>query len=98
MAEMPPLQPRSVSFHQNLVYFTCRPAGFEDSNTNSCNNGMIPDDMLPPSDDSDNDDIGDMVVNANRPQVMYEDTDSDSEDEIDDDEDDLESNDKDKGT
>lgn len=74
------------------------PAGFKDSNTNSCNNGMIPDDMLPPSDDSDNDDIGDMVVNANRPQVVYEDTDSDSEDEIDDDEDDLESNDKDKGT
>lgn len=59
---------------------------------------MIPDDMLPPSDDSDNDDIGDMVVNANRPQVVYEDTDSDSEDEIDDDEDDLENNDKDKGT
>lgn len=44
---------------------------------------MIPDDMLPPSDDSDNDEIADMVVNANRPRVVYEDTDSSSEDDDD---------------
>ena len=42
---------------------------------------MIPDDMLPPSDDSDNEDIGDMVVNTNRAQVVYEETDSSSDEE-----------------
>ena len=42
---------------------------------------MIPDDMLPPSDDSDNDEIADMVVNANRPQVVYEDTDTSTDDD-----------------
>ena len=64
-----------------------RPTGFEDSNPNSSANCMIPDDMLPPSDDSDNEDIGDMVVNANRPQVVHEDCDT-STDEDDSDNDD----------
>ena len=65
-------------------FFSRRPSGFDDSNTNSSANSMIPDDMLPPSDDSDNEDIGDMVVNANRPQVMYEDCDTSSDDDSDD--------------
>ena len=61
--------------------FFHRPPGFEDISTNTNTNGMIPDDMLPPSDDSDNEDIGDMVVNTNRAQVVYEETDSSSDEE-----------------
>lgn len=45
-----------------------------DDNIKSSDNNMIPDDLLPPSDsDSDNEGLADMVVNANRQQmVMYE--------------------------
>ena len=48
---------------------------------NSNDNCMIPDDMLPPSDSSDNEDIGDMVVNANRPHIVHEDCDTSSDEE-----------------
>ncbi|XP_071080390.1 probable RNA-binding protein EIF1AD [Haliotis cracherodii] len=54
------------------------PPAFEERTTQG-KNDMIPDDMLPPSDDSD-EDLADMVVNTNRPQVVYVDTDSSDED------------------
>ncbi|XP_064622419.1 probable RNA-binding protein EIF1AD [Lineus longissimus] len=41
---------------------------------------MIPDDMLPPSDDSDYDE-GDLVVNANRRNVYYEESSDESDEE-----------------
>ncbi|XP_046561957.1 probable RNA-binding protein EIF1AD [Haliotis rubra] len=55
------------------------PPAFQEG-TNQGKSETIPDDMLPPSDDSD-EDLADMVVNTNRPQVVYEDRDSSDEDD-----------------
>ncbi|XP_050406185.1 probable RNA-binding protein EIF1AD [Patella vulgata] len=45
-------------------------------------NEDLKDDMLPPSDSGDSDDeIGDMVRNVNRPQVYYEEDESDSDED-----------------
>jgi hypothetical protein len=46
---------------------------------------MIPDDMLPPSDSDseDEENLGDKVINTNRPTVTYEESDSSEDDEND---------------
>ncbi|GFS26783.1 eukaryotic translation initiation factor 1A domain containing [Elysia marginata] len=56
------------------------PAAFADKTEVSSGNSMIPEDMLPPSDDDDSDteDLADLVVNMNRVQVSR--LESDSED------------------
>ncbi|XP_053402671.1 probable RNA-binding protein EIF1AD isoform X1 [Mercenaria mercenaria] len=61
------------------------PAGFSDDSDNKNSNSMIPDDMLPPSDsDSENEEnLGDKVINTNRPTVTYEESESSDEDEND---------------
>ncbi|KAK6182866.1 hypothetical protein SNE40_010454 [Patella caerulea] len=49
---------------------------------NEVENEDLKDDMLPPSDSGDSDDeIGDMVRNVNRPQVYYEEDESDSDED-----------------
>ncbi|XP_060581931.1 probable RNA-binding protein EIF1AD [Ruditapes philippinarum] len=61
------------------------PAGFSDCSDNKNSNGMIPDDMLPPSDSDseDEENLGDKVINTNRPTVTYEESDSSEDDEND---------------
>ncbi|XP_063428926.1 probable RNA-binding protein EIF1AD [Mytilus trossulus] len=52
--------------------------------TNTEKDQMIPDDMLPPCDSSD-EDVGDLVVNANRQKVaVYEESDNETSEEDDD--------------
>lgn len=55
------------------------PEGFSDGRTTT-SDAMIPDDMLPPSgSDSDEEALGDRVVNTNRPTVTYDETSSEEE-------------------
>lgn len=65
----------------NVISFF-RPSAFED-HSKTTSGGIIPDDMLPPSDDSDNEEMSGVVVNANRP--VYVESDEESEDESEDD-------------
>ncbi|XP_071164076.1 probable RNA-binding protein EIF1AD [Mytilus edulis] len=52
--------------------------------TNTEKDQMIPDDMLPPSDSSD-EDVGDLVVNTNRQKVaVYEESDNETSEDDDD--------------
>lgn len=57
-----------------------RPASFG-AEGKEVNDQMIPNDMLPPSDDSDFDDDQHMMVNPNRPLITQEDESNTSEDE-----------------
>lgn len=61
------------------------PEGFSDDSNNKNSDCMIPEDMLPPSDsDSENEEnLGDKVINANRPTVTYAESDSSENDEND---------------
>ena len=63
-----------------------RPAGFaEDISDKNCNS-LIPEDMLPPSDsDSDNEHLGEQVINTNRPTVAYDDESSDENEDLEED-------------
>lgn len=56
-----------------FLFVSFRPPAFD-----SCGEEkMVADDLLPPSDDSEEEGIGDMVVNLNRPAATYrEETDS----------------------
>lgn len=67
-----------------ILFF--RPSGFSDGSSNKNSNSMIPEDMLPPSDsDSDSEDnLGDKVINTNRPTVTYVESDSSEEEGEDD--------------
>ncbi|XP_060081647.1 probable RNA-binding protein EIF1AD [Ylistrum balloti] len=56
------------------------PAAFQDSEETK-SDGMIPDDLLPPSDDSDEENECDIVVNINRQQVAVYDESDDSEED-----------------
>ena len=60
-------------FFQLLIPFLAmfRPKSFADKAATVSDDNMIPDDMLPPSDDGDSDteDLADLVVNMNRVHV-----------------------------
>ena len=67
----------------SVHFVTCRPAEFGETEE-SKSEGMIPSDMLPPSDsESDSDTNGDLAIaNPNRPLISYDhDDDDSSEDE-----------------
>ena len=70
----------SLKLLRNLNLFA-RPKEFEAALNLKTSDAMIPDDMLPPSDsDSDDEHLGDRVVNSNRPPVVeQEDTSSDED-------------------
>ena len=59
------------------MYF--RPERFQDRCEEN-KDVMIPDDLLPPSDDDSDSDQLDIVVNANRPKKIYTDSDESSDD------------------
>ncbi|WAR18665.1 EIF1A-like protein [Mya arenaria] len=71
-----------TKFRKNVWIKRGTPSGFQDGVSAKSSKGMIPDDMLPPSDsDSDSEPLGDRVVNSNRPPVNMQDGASSSEED-----------------
>ncbi|XP_052767731.1 probable RNA-binding protein EIF1AD [Mya arenaria] len=75
----------SILYREQIKYIQQEghwPSGFQDGVSAKSSKGMIPDDMLPPSDsDSDSEPLGDRVVNSNRPPVNMQDGASSSEED-----------------